>query len=105
MSRAESINAYRLEGESLAQARERLRTVVDHADDLAFAARLRKTEDGPVILARAVEVFGSRAAVRAWWTRPAIGLGNYSAQELIASEEGRKRLIDFLERLAAGGYS
>jgi len=105
MSRAESINNFQREGESLAQTRERLRTVVEHADDLAFAARLRRTEDGAAILTKAVEVFGSRAAARAWWTRPVIGLCNYSAEELIESDEGRRRVIDFLDRLQAGGYS
>src|SRR5476649_1162509 len=105
MSRTESINNFRRDGESLAQARERLRAVVDHADDLAFAAQLRKTEDGTAILAKAVEVFGSRAAVRAWWAKPVIGLGNYAAGELITSEEGRRCVIEFLNRLEAGGYS
>lgn len=105
MSRTESINSYRRDGESLAQVRERLRAVVERADDLAFAATLRKTEDGPVILENAIKVFGNRAAARAWWTKPAIGLGNYSAEELITSEEGRQRVMDLLGRLEAGGYS
>ena len=105
MSRTESINNFRREGESLAQTRERLRAVIEHTDDLAFAARLRKSQDGTAILTKAIEVFGTRGAVRAWWTRPVIGLGNYAAAELITSDEGRQRVIDFLDRLEAGGYS
>ena len=105
MSRAESINNFRREGESLAQARERLRAVVDHADDIAFAAWLRKTEDGAGILAKAVDVFGSRAAARTWLNKPAIGLGNYAAVELVETADGRQRVIDYLGRLASGGYS
>jgi hypothetical protein len=105
MSRADSITTYRREGESLAQTRERLRAVVDHSDDLAFAAHIRKTEGGSVILAKAIEVFGSREAVRAWWTKPAIGLGNYAAEELVASADGRQRVIDLLSRLEVGVYS
>ena len=105
MTRAESINNFRREGESLAQTHERLRAVVDHADDLAFAAQLRKTQDGTDILAKAIEVFGSREVARAWWTMPAIGLGNYAAEALVKSEDGRQRVIDFLSRLEAGVYS
>jgi len=56
-------------------------------------------------LAKAVEVFGSRAAVRAWWTKPALGLCSYAAAELVSTDDGRQRLLAFLDRLEAGVYS
>jgi putative toxin-antitoxin system antitoxin component (TIGR02293 family) len=105
MSKAESISSYRRDGESLANTRERLRSVVSNADDIEFAARLRKVLDGDIILAKAVEVFGSRGAARTWLSKPAIGLGNYSAAELLESTEGRQRVIAYLTRLEHGVFS
>ena len=94
--RIESLKSYRREGESPAETRERLRAVVSKADDAAFAAQLRKTKDGSVILAMAVDVFGSKASARTWLAKPAIGLGNYSAQELATNPEGRQAVIAYL---------
>ena len=105
MTRVESLNAYRREGETLPQTRERLRAVVANADDIAFAEWLRRTSEGRIILAKAVAVFGDRGAAREWMGKPALGLGGYSAREMVASDEGRKQVIDLLGRLESGVWS
>ena len=105
MTRVESLKSYRREGETLLQARERLRAVVAKADDVAFADWLRKTKDGNTILSKAIAVFGDRSSAREWMGKPALGLGGYSAREMVASDEGRQHVIDLLGRLETGGWS
>lgn len=105
MSRKESLSSFRRAGETVSQTRERLRRVVENADSDAFVGTLSTTVIGRSILERAVSVFGNEAAARTWMTSPAIGLGGRSAQELFVTEEGRRRLLDYLGRLDMGVYS
>lgn len=105
MTRRESLASYQRKGESLVQTRERLRGVVERADDAAFATALRVTSDGRAIMGRATSVFGTKEAARRWMDGPAFGLGARSARELFATEAGRQAILDLLARLDLGVYS
>src|SRR5260370_30680582 len=56
------------------------------------------------ILAKAIEVFGSREEASAWLERPAMGLEQRRPIDLLATPAGVKLVEDFLGRLEYGVY-
>lgn len=57
------------------------------------------------ILAKAIEVFGSRDEALAWFERPALGLEQRRPIDLLATPAGAKLVEDFLGRLEYGVYT
>ncbi len=57
------------------------------------------------ILAKAIEVFGSREEASAWLERPAMGLEQRRPIDLLATPAGVKLVEDFLGRLEYGVYT
>lgn len=57
------------------------------------------------ILAKAIEVFGSREEALAWLERPAMGLEQRRPIDLLATPAGVKVVEDFLGRLEYGVYT
>ena len=56
-------------------------------------------------LAKASEVFGSRAAAERWMTQPAMGLDGSRPLALLATVQGTELVTEFLGRLEAGVYN
>jgi len=61
--------------------------------------------DHPAILAKAIEVMGSRTAALEWMNRPAMGLDRQRPASLIRTADGVQTVEDFLVRLYHGVYS
>ena len=56
------------------------------------------------VLAKATQVFGSRAEAGLWLMRPAIGLNQQRPVDLLTTPEGLETVMTFLVRLEYGVY-
>lgn len=84
-----------------------LRTVQrmkERADRLGTAESGRAWKLAEAV-ARASDVFGSRAAAEAWLEAPATGLDGRRPIDLLASTAGTEAVLTFLERIDHGVYA
>lgn len=57
------------------------------------------------VMLRAVDVFGGRPQAQAWLDRPNRALSGAAPQSLLATPEGRERVLTILGRIEHGIYS